>query len=203
MITVDAHVGEDTSIEARQGGTCNWLTLRERPNVVALHFDSVGDIDRLVEALGVLRAQMGGELTGAEQIVAERQRQINAEGWSPEHDDAHADLQLAWAAWSYLGRTLMVPGGASEVAPAAWPWSQEDWKPTPDDPVRQLVKAGALIAAEIDRLQRSGASPVAATGQKQQDGDGAGSRTEHAGAEDADHQALDRLPSVRQPEVSA
>ena len=31
-----------------------------------------------------------------------------------------------------------------------WPWPPEFWKPS-DDPVRNLVKAGALIAAEIDR----------------------------------------------------
>lgn len=35
-----------------------------------------------------------------------------------------------------------------------WPFSQEWWKPTPDDRIRELAKAGALIAAEIDRLQR-------------------------------------------------
>jgi hypothetical protein len=33
-----------------------------------------------------------------------------------------------------------------------WPWNDDDWKPSPD-PIRNLVKAGALIAAEIDRLQ--------------------------------------------------
>jgi hypothetical protein len=35
----------------------------------------------------------------------------------------------------------------------SWPWDAEWWKPSPDS-VRNLVKAGALIAAEIDRLQR-------------------------------------------------
>jgi hypothetical protein len=30
-----------------------------------------------------------------------------------------------------------------------------DWKPSPDDRFRELVKAGALIAAEIDRLLRA------------------------------------------------
>lgn len=34
-----------------------------------------------------------------------------------------------------------------------WPWHSSWWKPS-DDPIRNLVKAGALIAAEIDRLQR-------------------------------------------------
>lgn len=38
---------------------------------------------------------------------------------------------------------------------APWPWDADAWKPT-QDPIRQLVKAGALIAAEIDRRQRAG-----------------------------------------------
>ena len=33
-----------------------------------------------------------------------------------------------------------------------WPWNVVWWKPTPDDRIRELAKAGALIAAEIDRL---------------------------------------------------
>ena len=37
-----------------------------------------------------------------------------------------------------------------------WPWDELFWNPSPDDPVRQLAKAGALIAAEIDKLQRRG-----------------------------------------------
>jgi len=32
------------------------------------------------------------------------------------------------------------------------PWNVVWWKPTPDDRIRELAKAGALIAAEIDRL---------------------------------------------------
>jgi hypothetical protein len=38
-------------------------------------------------------------------------------------------------------------------SPARWPWSQDWWKPT--NPRRDLVKAGALIAAEIERLDRA------------------------------------------------
>jgi len=38
--------------------------------------------------------------------------------------------------------------------PFNWPWEDRFWKPTPNDRVRELVKAGALIAAEIDRVQR-------------------------------------------------
>lgn len=36
-----------------------------------------------------------------------------------------------------------------------WPWDEEWWKPSLD-PIRNLEKAGALIAAEIDRLEAAG-----------------------------------------------
>lgn len=82
--------------------------------------------------------------TGIELIAAERKRQVEAEGWTLEHDDNHKTGELSDAAACYaLGKRT-----------AAWPWSIDWWKPTPDDRVRELVKAGALIAAEIDRLQR-------------------------------------------------
>jgi hypothetical protein len=85
---------------------------------------------------------------GAEMIVAERQRQIDVEGWTAEHDAAHDGNDLACAALCYLVEAY-VPVG-SGVLPEPWPWAATDWKPA-EDPVRNLVKAGALISAEIDR----------------------------------------------------
>jgi hypothetical protein len=80
-------------------------------------------------------------LDGASLIAAERQRQIEVEGYGPEHDEDHAgELATAGAAYATDDRNL-------------WPWSEGAWKPTPGDPVRQLVKAGALIAAAIDALE--------------------------------------------------
>ena len=98
---------------------------------------------------------------GAGLIAEERQRQINIEKWTPEHDDEHVMGQLAIAAACYAevssltvrarraGRYLSIP---NEIL-SRWPWSTKWWKPS-SDPIRNLVKAGALIAAEIDRLQR-------------------------------------------------
>ena len=87
-------------------------------------------------------------MTGVELIAAERQRQIDVEGWTPEHDDTHSSGQMLAAANCYIrktqGRDWLISG---------WPWADECPKPS-KDPVRNLVKAGALIAAEIDRLQR-------------------------------------------------
>lgn len=89
--------------------------------------------------------------TGADLIAAERQRQISGEGWTPEHDDRHDDFELSAAARCYVQAAWR--GKPRRRPPADWPWEDEWWKPS-DDPVRNLVKAGALIAAEIDRLQR-------------------------------------------------
>ena len=83
---------------------------------------------------------------------------MSAEGWTPKHDDKHRGKQLARAAASYLA-THAEPDVDHPRTPALnapcwnWPWSRKWWKPTAD-PVRNLAKAGALIAAEIDRLLR-------------------------------------------------
>lgn len=87
---------------------------------------------------------------GAELIAAERVRQITEEGWTPEHDDEHTESELGIAASGYLYAGLT----GNKSRPIGWPWHPSWWKPS-DDPVRNLVKAGALIAAEIDRHQRS------------------------------------------------
>ena len=92
--------------------------------------------------------------TGSELIAEERQRQISEEGWTPEHDDEHSAGQLAMAAASYA--IVDVDEDYCDIDPVQviWPW---DWNLTwwkPRDRVKNLVKAGALIAAEIDRLQR-------------------------------------------------
>lgn len=94
--------------------------------------------------------------TGADLIAAERQRQMVKEGWTPEHDAEHMSGELAWAAVCYAApKSVYVDGGAEP-----WPWAKEWDKRDKHDRQRRLVIAGALIAAEIDRLQRL-AGPVA------------------------------------------
>jgi hypothetical protein len=100
-------------------------------------------------------------MNGVELIAAERQRQIDVEGWTPEHDDAHARREILWAGICYAKYTsaLLYAEQAkittpSQTTPHEWPWNDEWWKPSPD-PIRNLVKAGALLAAEIDHLQRA------------------------------------------------
>ncbi|WP_406627835.1 hypothetical protein [Pectobacterium carotovorum] len=92
-------------------------------------------------------------------VINERQRQINAEGWTPKHDDRHTDGALALAAscYAYVAAIQSPGSGMSyEEWPKLkfWPWDEEWWKPT--DSRRDLVKAAALIIAEIERIDRSG-----------------------------------------------
>lgn len=85
---------------------------------------------------------------GVALIAAERQRQMDKEGWTPQHDDEHGDLGLAMAATCYLDLNRF---------PAHWPFEQEAFKPR--GYLDNLVRADALVAAEIDRVTR--ATPAA------------------------------------------
>lgn len=118
-------------------------------------------------------------LTGVEIIAAERERQVSEENWSARHDDSHTDHELALAAACYAAPDSIYIGDASERAVTikdAWPWERaadkrnrdvRAWFPGPlatallqrsevrEARIRELAKAGALVAAELDRLQRT------------------------------------------------
>lgn len=107
------------------------------------------------------------------EIAAERNRQKETEGWSTEHDDKHSHCDLSHAAAAYAehaaGRGWLLGGKladsmsitpeqgaldyAGDEAPGNWPWDLEWWKPK--NPRRDLVRAAALIVAEIERLDRA------------------------------------------------
>lgn len=100
---------------------------------------------------------------GASLIWDERVRQISAEGWTPKHDDEHAEggyynqpalpqAAAVYAVTAHQGEKAIV--GCQNPG---WPWDLEWFKPA--SPIRMLVKAGALIAAEIDRRLRAGERP--------------------------------------------
>jgi hypothetical protein len=98
-------------------------------------------------------------MNGIEIIQQERERQISKEGWTPEHDDQHTAGELAQAASCYaLAAAYDAEGWDPRrvIDVHSWPWAYEWWKPG-GGPIRNLAKAGALIAAEIDRLQRKAA----------------------------------------------
>lgn len=90
-----------------------------------------------------------------EDISAERKRHIKEEGWTFDHDDQHAKGELAAAASCYSLPPQQRSAYWSNSVPRYWPWHHSWWKP--GDRRRELVKAGALILAEIERLDRASA----------------------------------------------
>lgn len=88
-------------------------------------------------------------------VLSERRRQVEAKGWTPEHDDLHRLGEIAWAAAAYAESASRTH--PSPRPPAVWPWRRDEWKPS--TPRRNLVKAGALILAEIERRDRLPAPP--------------------------------------------
>lgn len=95
---------------------------------------------------GVHELYTAPQLTpAAADVLAERHRQIAVKGWTPEHDDTYIDFELAAAAISYLE-----PMEAENYWPADWPG--DSFKPS--DYRRNLVKAAALLLAELERVDR-------------------------------------------------
>lgn len=89
-------------------------------------------------------------MTGTELIAQERQRQIEVEGFTD--DSGHSADTLILAAMCYLGNRVAFDNeftAFSNLSAESWPFDDDWWKPT--TPIRDLTKAGALIAAEIDR----------------------------------------------------
>lgn len=83
-------------------------------------------------------------------VLAERQRQIEKEGWTPEHDDQHHCGELALAAAGYAA--VSCGTNPDKVFRDIFPWGPMSWKPKGGR--KDLVRAGALILAEIERLDR-------------------------------------------------
>lgn len=106
-----------------------------------------------------------------EMIKQERERQITQEGWTIEHDADHRDGELAMAAACYAAPETIYAHkdaeigffinsgdrGDRQLAPEgyydAWPWELEADKRKKHDRLRRLTIAGALILAEMDRIQ--------------------------------------------------
>ena len=92
-------------------------------------------------------------MSGADLIGAERLRQVTAKGYTPEHDAEHVRGELARAGAVYALWAVKA-GGVNPYDPMKyWP---PDWRFKGGAPLDYLAKAGALIAAEIDRLIAAG-----------------------------------------------
>lgn len=117
---------------------------------------AAGTVDELVAALESAEKRIA-ELEARAfnpailDVIAERQRQQSVEGWMPEHDDEHCNGELAMAAVCYINETGTVNRNGGK--PWGWPWDASWWKPNARR--RNLVKAGALILAEIERIDRA------------------------------------------------
>jgi len=89
-------------------------------------------------------------------VTNERRRQIAAEGWTPEHDDQHKLGELAIAGASYAVASGFPAD--NEPPPYGWPWDKAWWKPTTTR--QNLIKAAALLVAEIERIDRANGVPA-------------------------------------------
>lgn len=107
-------------------------------------------IGKDLSAYNKLRYADKSHSPGAQLILQERLRQLDEEGFSPEHDSEYQGGELLLAAESYLIQCNDTSENTN--LPPGWKWDAYWWKP--QGRLRNLVKAGALIAAEIDRLQR-------------------------------------------------
>lgn len=88
-------------------------------------------------------------------VRAERRRQIEVEGWTPEHDNEHENGEMLTAAVIYLHHgTKMMPVLPRGEPPLGWPWDRKWFKPK--DRRSNLIRAGALCLAEKERLARRG-----------------------------------------------
>lgn len=108
----------------------------------------------LAKRVITLQAQLGVEVLSkaAIDVLTERQRQQSVEGWTPEHDDQYEDGELVDAAACYAQDSSL--WDCVGEPPCDWPWPDEWWKPS-NDMRRNLIKAGALILAEIERRDRA------------------------------------------------
>ena len=111
-------------------------------------------------------------MTGIELITVERERQVSVEDWTPEHDAEHAGGEMIKAAVAYADCNLIMMRRHESfvvkdvradltIYQDPWPWGSEWDKRRKHDSIKRLTISGALIAAEIDRLQRLAAYEAA------------------------------------------
>lgn len=137
-------------------------------SVIAVADKRIRDLEAQVktarqEALedGKERKMGSKKKTGIDLIREERKRQVEKLGWTAEHDDEHicgqmCDAAVCYALPGFLYFKRETENGGAEFS-HVWP---KFWGHPPkftsdiDEKLRNLSKAGALIAAEIDRLMR-------------------------------------------------
>ncbi len=134
---------EDILANAAEKRDAEFIAAANPATVLAL-LDELEAKDKLIAELKILAFS-----PAILDVISERQRQRAVEGWTSEHDDAYQNSELADAAACYA----IHAHNQGFSTPAHWPWSPDWWKQSGTR--RDLVKAGALILAEIERLDRA------------------------------------------------
>ncbi|WP_241043688.1 hypothetical protein [Achromobacter xylosoxidans] len=114
-------------------------------------FQDIPGIEEYVKACRPAPAAGNAQTAAARDVLAERQRQVEVKQYEPDADDNYEQCELAYAAAAYAITPGQIP--PLDLWAGLWPWSIEVFKPTGQR--RNLVKAGALILAEIERLDRA------------------------------------------------
>lgn len=154
----DGIAARDETIKGLEEELKRWKLSDEKAGEHILHLQAeMADLRSELELLQII-LQDTHTTAAARDVLVERRRQIEAEGWTPERDDEYSDETMAAAAGCYALHAY--DHQQIDGAPAWWPWDDVFWKPT--SPRRNLIKAGALIVAEIERLDRAGAKAPAA-----------------------------------------
>ncbi len=111
-------------------------------------------INELEAALALSPICPTSGVSGVDLIASERRRQIEHHGFNAGHDDCHENEELACAA-AWYAMPHWARKDADDKRLILWPDGWGEWqKSRSDERVRDLEKAGALIAAEIERLKR-------------------------------------------------
>ncbi len=120
--------------------------------------DTGGAFDAAIEAGWINPVDQSKALID---VMNERDRQQDEEGWTPAHDDQHVNGEMARAAAAYaLGADRVTMKATDpfnpvrEISTYIWPWDRKWWKPR-GGARRMLVKAAALMIAEIERMDRA------------------------------------------------
>lgn len=141
----------DDSIACLEGHT--WLTaqIRQQDTILReLYLAALTDRRRLEN---LLLLDFKPENRGATLIANERTRQMLVEGYTPEADDRYTEGEFIRAASAYTWAVWQrMQGHEVTTVPTGWPWAPEDFKPRCDQ--RDLIRAAALLSAEVDRIER-------------------------------------------------
>lgn len=99
------------------------------------------------------------KVTGLTLIAKEQKRVREEEGYTVEKDLQYKSEELARAGAVYALPTVdreafgeMLNEEKESLLQALYPFDMETYKPTPKDRKKELAKAGAFIASELDRL---------------------------------------------------